>query len=146
MNLEILRPLAARLMRHPSAPYHEHAVRGEVEHICREHGLDYKRDPFGNVLVRLQTAPAQRPLVLAAHLDHPGFEIIRPLSSNRWLARFQGGVADAYFRAGVPVRPMPGAVPAKLGRRLKGKDRIFELHARQAAQTPPTFAVWELED
>jgi putative aminopeptidase FrvX len=137
--------LAGRLMRHPAVPFHEHAVRGEVEKICAEHRLEFKRDDFGNVIVRLRTAPKVRPIVLAAHLDHPGFEIVRQLSSKIWLARFLGGVPDNYFRSNVPVRLMPGCVGAKLGRR-PGKAKEFELHAKQPLKETPEFAVWELED
>ena len=150
-------------MRHPSVPFHEHAVRAEVEAICRENKLEFKRDKFGNVIVRLRTAKT-RPFVLAAHMDHPGFEIVRQLSAKSWLAKFLGGVPDEYFRAGVPVRLMcheraggtsdfakarrdkpavPGA--AKLGRR-PGKAKEFELHAPRALNGTPQFAVWELED
>jgi putative aminopeptidase FrvX len=137
--------IAGRLMRFPSAPFHEHAVRGEVEEICREHGLDFKRDRFGNLIVRLRTAPKLRPFVLAAHMDHPGFEIVRQLSDKSWLARFLGGVPDDYFRPGIPVRLMPAAIAAKLGRR-PGKAKEFELHAARAVSRTPEFAVWELED
>ena len=132
-------------MRHPSAPFHEHAVRAEVEAICRENKLEFKRDKFGNVIVRLRTAPKVRPFVLAAHMDHPGFEIVRQLSAKSWLARFLGGVPDDYFRPGVPVRLMPGGIAAKLGRR-PGKAKEFELHTKQAVNGPAEFAVWELED
>lgn len=137
--------IVGRLLRHPAVPFFEHAVRAEVETICTENGLDFKRDKFGNVIVRLRTAPKVRPFVLAAHMDHPGFEIVRPLSSTSWLARFLGGVADNYFRAGVPVRLMPGAIAAKVGKR-PGQTREFELHAKHPVKTPPAFAVWELED
>ena len=136
--------LAARLMRHPSAPFHEHAVRAEVESICRENGLEFKRDKFGNVIVRLRTAKT-RPFVLAAHMDHPGFEIVRQLSPKSWLAKFLGGVPDEYFRAGVPVRLMPQGAAGKLGGR-PGKAKQFELHATRAVNGSPAFAVWELED
>ena len=142
---ELIRGLAGRLMRHPAAPYHEHAPRAEVERICAEHRLPFEQDRFGNVLVRLRRAPRQRPLVLAAHLDHPGFEILRPLSATRWLARFRGGVPDNYFRAGTPVRLMPGEISAKLGSR-KGKERTFEIRASRVARSRPRFAVWDLED
>src|SRR5437867_1138752 len=114
MRPEEICGLAGRLMRHPAAPYHEHAVRAEVEQICAEHSLDYQRDRFGNVFVRLRTVAKQRPLVLAAHLDHPGFEILRAISEQRWLARFCGGVPDEYFRPGLALRLMPGGIPAKL--------------------------------
>ena len=132
-------------MRHPNAPFHEHAVRGEVEKICAEHQLILKHDEFGNAIVRLSTAPKIRPVVLAAHLDHPGFEIVRRLSPTRWLVRFLGGVPDSYFRKGIPVRLLPGATPAKLGAR-RGKLKEFELHTPKAPKVTPRFAVWELED
>ena len=48
-------------MRPPAVPVHEHEVRAEVEAICAEHGLEAKRDKFGNVIVRLVTAPKARP-------------------------------------------------------------------------------------
>lgn len=132
-------------MRQPAAPYHEHRPRAEVERICAEHELPCERDRFGNVLVRLRRGGRQRPVVLAAHLDHPGFEIHRPISDTRWLARFRGGVPDSYFRPGIPVRLMPGEIPAKLGSR-KGTDRMFEIRAERLAHSQPGFAVWELED
>src|SRR6185437_1338777 len=143
--------IAGRLMRHPSAPFHEHAVRAEVEAICRENNLEFKRDKFGNVMVRLRTAKT-RPFVLAAHMDHPGFEIVRRLSAKSWLAKFLGGVPDEYFRVGVPLRlvyaggpPKGGTTSAKLGRR-SGKAKEFELHAKRAVNGMPAFAVWDLED
>jgi putative aminopeptidase FrvX len=136
--------IAGRLMRHPSVPFHEHAVRAEVEAICRENKLEFKRDKFGNVIVRLRTGKT-RPFVLAAHMDHPGFEIVRQRAAKSWLAKFLGGVPDEYFRAGVPVRLMPQGVPAKLGRRPR-KAKEFELHAARAVDGMPAFAVWELED
>lgn len=137
--------IAGRLMRHPAAPFFEHAVRAEVEKICAEQRLDFRRDEFGNVIVRYRTAPKLRPVVLAAHMDHPGFEIVRQLSPKKWLARFQGGVGDDYFRPGVPVRVMPGGFAAKLGRR-NGKAKEFELNLKQPVSGNPEFAVWELED
>src|SRR5260370_816332 len=122
MDSRSLCNIARRLMRHPAAPYHEHAVRDEVERICTENSLAFQRDRFGNVIVRLRNASGRRPLVLAAHLDHPGFEVVRPLARGRWLARFLGGVSDAYFRAGNKLRLMPGALMAKLVRRMDKKS------------------------
>src|ERR1043166_3561173 len=126
MSPKTILELAGRLMRHPAAPYHEHAVRAEVEGICTENGLDFRRDVFGNLLVRFKRGAAGRSVVLAAHLDHPGFEVVRRLAPTHWLARFQGGVPDKYFRPGTRVRLMPGALPASLMRR-RGKGRNFEL-------------------
>ena len=150
MTTQLIRTLAETLMRQPTAPYHEHRVRGAVERICAEHGLAWEQDRFGNVLVRWKNART-RPLVLAAHMDHPGFEIVRQLSATTWLARFHGGVADSFFRPGTRVRVLPGQIPTRLGRR-QGRERIFELkldrHSSRAesSKAKAAFAVWELED
>src|SRR5882762_266776 len=120
--------IARRLMRSPAAPYHEAAVVQEVKAICAENKLDWRADDYGNLIVSLRSNGTGRPLVLAAHMDHPGFEVVRRLDKRRWLARFQGGVADPFFRRGVPVRLIPGAVAAVLGARL-GKEKVFELKA-----------------
>src|SRR5215472_12042472 len=145
MNSETVCMLAERLMAHPAAPYHEHAVRDEVEKICRENDLLFRRDRFGNVLVTLQTAKRVRPLALAAHLDHPGFEIVRRQTAVSWRARFRGGVPDEYFKPGVRLRLMPGGAPAKLARSTR-QPRVFEVRSGQPPSVPPKFAVWDLED
>jgi endoglucanase len=142
--------IAGRLMRHPAAPCHEHAVRAEVEKICAEHSLAFERDSNGNLLIRLQTSRAARPLALAAHLDHPGFEIsnLKFQISNtgqQFRAEFLGGVPDNYFRHGIRLRLMPGAEPARLGRRI-GLKKQFEIRADRPRISKPEFAVWELPD
>jgi putative aminopeptidase FrvX len=137
--------IAARLLQHPAAPYHEHAVRGEVEAICREHDLAFRRDRFGNVWVRLRRGAPSRPLALAAHLDHPGFTIVRRLSRTRFRARFLGGVPRRYFRPGLPVRLMPGGIAATL-QANSGEDVEWALRASHLPPAPPEFAVWELPD
>jgi putative aminopeptidase FrvX len=145
MDPELIAHIAERLMRCPAAPYHEHGPRAAAEAVCAEHGLDCRRDEFGNLAVTWKHGRKQRPLVLAAHLDHPGFHIVRPAGRNRWAAEFRGGVPEAYFKSGLAVRLMPGAVPAKLTKKLTGKKR-FELTAASSVAEPPKFAVWELED
>lgn len=145
MNTARICAYAGRLLRHETAPYHEQAVRSEVEAICVELGLEHRRDSFGNVLVKLKIGPARRPLLLAAHLDHPGFHVVRPLPRGRWLARFEGGVPDHYFRPGLKTRLMPGDVPARITRWVDRKKRTFELAPRRPAASAPKFAVWDLE-
>lgn len=132
----------------PAAPYHEAGVRAVVEVICAEHGLACERDEFGNVLVRLGNGTAGRPFVLAAHMDHPGFEIVRSIAPGRWLARFNGGVPDAYFRPAIPVRLHPGSTAARLGKRQgTAKEFVVQAPPPKGPHSPrPEFAVWELED
>jgi putative aminopeptidase FrvX len=140
--------LAQRLMSCPAAPFHEAGVRAVVELLCSEHGLHCKRDEFGNVIVRLGDRSAGRPVVFAAHMDHPGFEVLRVLGPNRWEVQFNGGVPDQYFRSGIPLRLLPGNTPARLGQRI-GTDKRFEARATATTQPHhphPEFAVWELDD
>jgi len=143
MGIEEFAELAARLMRQPAAPGHENLVQSEVRRICIEHDLDPVQDTFGNFVIRLRQGTPQRLVAFSAHMDHPGFEIIRRLGPRKCLARFLGGVGDDYFRAGIPLRLMPGNVPAVLGRRV-GKHRIFEVNSGSILDRVPKFAVWEL--
>lgn len=142
-SAEFLR-IARRLMAHPAAPYFEHDVRKEAQQICREHALPASFDAFGNLLVKFQTARGLQPLALAAHLDHPGFHLHRQ-ANNGLVAQFHGGVSEDYFKPGLRIRLMPGAISAQLGRKLPG-DRRFEVATDLPSGATPTFAVWELED
>ncbi len=141
--------LAERLMRQPAVAYQESLVWTVVEAVCEEHGLSCGTDRWGNRHVRYNTAGRRRPMVLAAHMDHPGFEIVKEIGNGRWHARFLGGVGDPWFKRGVPVRLHPGNLKAKLGRR-PGKAKEFELKASArgtyaGGSLPPRFAVWDLE-
>jgi endoglucanase len=145
MNPSPLVQLAGRLMKVPAAPFHEHAVRDEVERICAENGIGVERDPFGNLLMEFKRGRVKRPLALVAHLDHPGFEIVRSLGKRRFHARFLGGVGPEYFRLGTRVRLMPGRESARLIRKRRA-EKEFELGTDMAVEAQPAFAVWELED
>lgn len=71
---ESLITFAERLMSVPAAPFFEMGVRRDAERIAQENGLDSRPDQFGNLWVHFQSSRQVRPLVLSAHLDHPGFE------------------------------------------------------------------------
>jgi hypothetical protein len=93
--------LAERVLRLPTAPYHEHAVRDFVMRYCRKLGVQVETDRVGNVIVKhqRQQAETRAPLVFVAHMDHPGFEM---LDGNR--AEFLGGVPKEMFARGGRVR------------------------------------------
>jgi putative aminopeptidase FrvX len=145
MNPKTVARIAERLMRQPTAPYFEHAVRAEIERICDDNEIDWQRDKFGNVIVRLRTESKARPFILAAHMDHPGFEVRRARRNGELKARFQGGVPDRYFKPGLRVRLMPGSVPAKLGKRI-GKAKEFHVVVNGKDASAAKFAMWDLED
>ena len=141
-----MQEFAQRLMRCPAAPYHESWVAAEALHICRENNLTTALDDFGNILVHLNRAPKSLPFVLAAHLDHPGFVVRKQISPVLWEAEFLGGVGDSYFQPRIPLRLLPGAASATLGKTLSAKKRLFEITATTAPPERPRYAVWELPD
>ncbi len=145
---ELLLETAGRLMRQPAAPYHESLVATEVLAICKEAGIDVATDAFGNLHAVLNHAGSETPpIVLAAHMDHPGFEIVRRLGRGRWEARFLGDVPDRYFQPGVKLKLLPSGRPAVLGRRRPHKrEKRFELREVKAGSDKPEFAVWDLRD
>ncbi|MBM3859004.1 MAG: hypothetical protein FJ395_05060 [Verrucomicrobia bacterium] len=102
----------------PTAPYHEQAVRAFVEQHCRALGLRVERDTAGNVIARYQHRFKSAPLVLVAHMDHPGFEALGP---NR--ARFLGGVPKGMFQRGVRVRFQD--IRARIRRRIGNKQVLL---------------------
>jgi len=146
MKNPLLIEFAERLMRHPAIACHEQAVRDEVETICREHQLRLRRDAFGNVLVALKTSPRLRPVVLSAHMDHPGFEIVRrfPKTNGRWQARFRGGVPESYFLTGTRLRLVPGSGRARLGQRISAPRKAYRIDSDTSVPLDPAFAVWDL--
>ncbi len=142
--------IAGRLMRCPAAPYFEGLVAAEAVRICREHRLHYQFDEFGNLIVRATNKVVHRPLILAAHMDHPGFSIHigkrSPKQTQECVGRFHGGVGDSYFKAGTKLLLMPGRIPARLGRRLSEKERDYEIVFPSTLAAAAEFAVWDLPD
>lgn len=147
MKQSLFIALAGRLMRHPAAPFHEAAVRAEVERICQEHDLPFRRDRFGNVLVEHKRGRVTRPMELVAHLDHPAFDVLTVKSPRSVHAKFLGGVAPEYFVAGTRIRFLPDNSPGRLAGALgEVGSKEFELIPDRPLTIPPVFAVWDLED
>ena len=146
MDVRRFQQLAARFLRHPIAPYFEHTVRAEAEAFCAEQGLKCSRDRFGNLLVRVPGRSLGRPIAFAAHMDHPGFRVLKNAPSGQLRVEFRGSVGDNYFKPGLRLLLMPGRVRAKLGRRLHKKRRILQVEPEIPLRSVPDFGVWDLED
>ncbi|MBN1489854.1 MAG: M20/M25/M40 family metallo-hydrolase [Phycisphaerae bacterium] len=111
MNAQHLRILKD-LLSLPTAPFAEHRIIDYVRAFCRERtGVRFTQDRFGNVLLRLGRA-RRRPLVLAAHMDHPGFIAERMIGKELVRAAWHGGVEPAYF-IGAKVRFFSGSQPVR---------------------------------
>lgn len=149
--------LAARTMSCPTAPYREGEVIAWVRRWASHWPhLTVRSDPHGNLELRRRGVRATRsPLVLSAHMDHPGFRALRCAPGPRgWTvdALFLGGVRAAYF-AGARARfhfaapggglgSRPARVVATRPDRATGELRV-RLEAR-APIPPGAFGTWDL--
>lgn len=134
-----------RLARQPTAPFHEHAVVREATAVAKEAGVTARPDTDGNLIV---TPPGRRrgtPVWLVAHMDHPGFEVVR-----RGEAAFLGGIAPAYRKRGVALRFYSDgeAIPVRTGK-VTSSDRRWRAQlvgpeARRLRRGD--FGVWEVPD
>jgi putative aminopeptidase FrvX len=145
MNRDLFLNLAERLMRSLAAPYHEQSVATECVKICGELDLACQPDKYGNLLVTLRTADIP-PLILAAHMDHPGFGGLTRTGATTLKAEFRGSVGESYSREGLPLLLMPGRIPARLGKRISEKKEFEIVLEGGALPSDPQFAVWDLAD
>jgi endoglucanase len=97
----------------PTAPYLEGGVRAVVRSFAAERGLACAEDAYGNVYVTYRRGRARRPLVLGAHMDHPGF-VVTTRRGRTLELEFRGGLAASYGR-GEPLRLYDPADGAELG-------------------------------
>jgi putative aminopeptidase FrvX len=105
--------LAASLAALPTVPLVEDLPRARVLSFAAERGsIEASTDAAGNALLRYGD-PAARPLVLVAHLDHPGFTI--DPGDPRHLD-FHGGLAQDAVRPGAPVELFRRGELAPVGR------------------------------
>lgn len=148
--------LAARIAACPTATRLEHAPSEAVrEFVRRTRGLSLVEDAAGNLVVRYpaRRRPRGTPLVLVAHLDHPGF-VVTEVSGRDVELEFRGGVALEHARRGTPLEFFArGGRPAGRGvlERALGKDspsgpRLAGGEARVTRGTAPAdgFAMWAL--
>lgn len=116
--------------------------------------LSLSEDPVGNLLMKVEGKSAWQspPLVLVAHLDHPGFEVLE-VRGQVVKARFRGGVGRKHARRGAQVRFFErrrrrsigiGEVVsiAAEGERLRGAT--FRLTSGRAVAGG--FAMWDLPE
>lgn len=96
--------IAEGLLRQPTVPFHEELPARHCVEFATERGLPVSTDAAGNVVLRYESAGADvdRPLVLVAHLDHPGF-VVDAVAHGRLSMTFLGGVGAANATQGAPL-------------------------------------------
>lgn len=170
---EILVTLLGRLMRCAAAPYHENLVSAEVLKIGEEFELYSETDDFGTIWVGpnlgqgselesesgfsdMDFSSAQEPeasktdevpsrLIMAAHMDHPGFEVLdQNKDTGLWRCQFLGGVGKDYFKEGTPLTLYPSGAQGWL-RGPATEEKQYWVESPDAVPGEDEFAVWDLE-
>ena len=100
-------PMLARLAQTPAAPFREADVARALLLLLDGAGIPWTRDPFGNVLARVQRGTPHQALAMVAHLDHPAFEVTAADGAGA-TGRLLGGVRIEALPAGTPLRMMTG--------------------------------------
>jgi endoglucanase len=144
--------IAARTMACPTAPFREGAVIDAVRAFAaRNPHLVLREDAHGNLeLRRRAVARSPSPLVLGAHMDHPGFRAIaskRTRTGFRIDAVFLGGVRPAFFRGARARFPDDAGGIAARVESVRPDRRTGELRVRLSARKPippGRFGVWDL--
>lgn len=108
--------VAEELLANPTAPLLEDLPAAHVLAVAGRLGLPAERDAAGNVVVRYQGAGADldRPLVLVAHLDHPGFAVTE-VAGDVLTLRFRGGLLAANALPGSPLHLFAPGRPDPVG-------------------------------
>jgi endoglucanase len=149
--------IAEGLLRQPTVPFHEDLPTAHCIDFARSRGLDAHTDPAGNLVIRYESAGAdvERPLVLVAHLDHPGF-VVDGVAGDVASMTFHGGLGATnsipgapvhFFRTGQVERVGAGTILAidELNDRLTGATaRVEEGEAGDFAMWG--FPAWSIED
>jgi putative aminopeptidase FrvX len=147
--------IAEALLAHPTAPFHEDLVAEHCLAFARERGIEAERDAAGNVVLRHGTGDA--PLVLVAHLDHPGF-VVDETADDRVAMTFHGGLGSAHAVEGSPVAFFrPGhdepvghgaliAADDKAGRLTGATAEVLHGEAVSGGIAMWDFPAWQVEE
>lgn len=103
MAVPNLTTILKRILKQPTAPFHEYYVRAEIEALLKDcPHVKVKRDKYGNLIATYKNGKSKsKPTwVLGAHMDHPAFVRV-PGSKGKDEFEFLGGVPKPEVDAGV---------------------------------------------
>lgn len=84
----------------PTAAGQEHRVVEWVERWAKRHKhIELRRDEHGNLMLKQAGVSSRKPIIFAAHMDHPAF-VVRDVQGDRVEAEFRGGVLPSFFQKG----------------------------------------------
>lgn len=137
----------------PVAPFCEEHVTAYVRRWAAQRPkIRLREDAYGNLLLWLKRGQrrAGGPLLLSAHMDHPGFEALHMTGPRTLLAAWRGWVAWDYF-AGTPVKFLGkdgwirGKIRSVTKRVIRGEIRVRRVSVDVQRPVPPkALGMWDL--
>lgn len=154
-----LPPVLQELLALPTAPFAEQAVLEFLVNDCRRlPAVTTHVDRWGNLVAHYRHRPTRaKPIVLAAHTDHPGFVALAMKDPRTLRAAFRGWVEPDYF-VGTRVRFHGGGTwvrgvvqkitrTAKVYRHIGRTARPEEVEVRVAGPVDTGApGMWDLPD
>ncbi|MBI4580565.1 MAG: M20/M25/M40 family metallo-hydrolase [Planctomycetes bacterium] len=142
------------LLALPTAPLNEGHVADYVRGWAdRRPAIRFAQDRFGNIVLRLRRGRGtQPPLVLCAHMDHPGFEARRMTGPRRLQADWRGWVHPDYFvgsrvRFHVDGRWVRGTIREVVVGKVRGRQRVKTAGIDVVRPVPPgAIGMWDLPE
>jgi len=140
--------LAMELLRLPTAPFYEGAVANWLRAFAEKRGMKVRQDEAGNLMIHYRKGrAARRPLVISAHMDHPGFAAARMIGDRVLIAQWRGGVPPAlfpgarvrFFSEGAWVR---GEVVSSAKKHFMGKPRPTKIVVERPV-APGSVGMWD---
>jgi putative aminopeptidase FrvX len=128
----LIRRILKIVLTQPTAPYHEHRVRDALAGLLREAGIRPRIDRAGNLHARYRRGKGH-PVALAAHMDHPGMEILS-VRDRQAQARWNGQMPTFDMR-GKRLAVWPARSGARHGTAtvLKGDGRPVQGKSKSAS-------------
>jgi putative aminopeptidase FrvX len=139
----------------PTAPFCEEHVARWLEAWAREVGLRSWRDAAGNLYGEyLRGERSETPLVVEAHMDHPGFLVVGMEEGEAGMivrAEFRGGVKPSYFPGALVRFWIAGegrwAAAKVLEMKARESGRAMDVWLKcQEAVAAGTLGMWDLPD
>ncbi|MCL2639701.1 MAG: hypothetical protein FWD53_02540 [Phycisphaerales bacterium] len=92
--------ILSELCNLPTAPYCEQYVVAWLQTWAKSRKIRTSFDKAGNLYLhyRHSKTPRRAPLVIEAHMDHPGFIATKQQRNGTLLAQFRGGVKPSFFQ------------------------------------------------
>ena len=118
--------LAKGLMEQPAVACKEECPQAFIKQFAaKRKALKLSSDKAGNLILKYGNPRAETPLVMVAHLDHPGFWIGKRDGGSIDLV-FKGGVASKHVRAETQIQ-FPASVKVGLPGTLKAERGVKAL-------------------